>query len=155
VAQLRVEEMHAAFWKEHLLENWKKKKWKGVHILRRLEMTADCLIVLSILLYVTSILSHVRCWIMLPGGQFILHKLYLVVMEFHFELVKIEPLFSLLYVQVMKVVPGCEAKWVKLLTGCEKQSGGCLLVVQTRVSSCRKTHSKQSCKKNHLYHKTG
>jgi len=92
---------------------------------------------------------------MLPGGQFILAKLYLVVMEFHFELVKIEPLFSLLYVQVMKVVPGCKAKRVKLLIGHEEQSGGCLLVVQTRVSSCRKTHSNQSCKKNHLYHKIG
>jgi len=27
---------------------------------RRLELTADCLIVLSVLLYVTSILSHVK-----------------------------------------------------------------------------------------------
>jgi hypothetical protein len=34
---------------------------------------------------------------------------------------------------------------VELLIGCEEQSGGCLLVVQTRVSSCRKTHSSQSC----------
>lgn len=151
VAQLRVEEMQQHFGRN---TSW-KKKWKGVCTLRRLELTADCLIVLSILLYVTSVLSHVRSWILLPGSQFILPKLYLVVMEFHFELVKIEPLFSLLYVQVMKVIPGCEAKRVKLLIRREEQSGGCLLVVQTRVSSCRKTHSNHSCKKSHPYHKTG
>jgi hypothetical protein len=44
---------------------------------------------------------------------------------------------------------------VELLIGREEQSGGCLLVVQTRVSSCRKTHSNKRCQKNHLYNKTG
>jgi len=31
VAELRVEEMHAAFWKEHLLENWGKKNKGGTY----------------------------------------------------------------------------------------------------------------------------
>lgn len=66
---------------------------------------------------------------------------YLVVMKSHFELVKIEPLLCLLYIQIMEVVPGCEAKWVELPIGCKEKCCGCLLIIQTRVSSFKETQT--------------
>ena len=69
----------------------------------------------------------------------VLHK-YPVIVEFHFELVEVQPLGRLLGLQVMVVVPGREPEGVKLPLGGQKNYCGGLLVLNPRISSCKCTN---------------